>query len=380
MENLHFTEREKVILARIRNEGPIARVRIAKKEKISKPVVTLGVRKLLSVGAVREVGKDVKRSSKGGKQATLLGFVPDFRLTLAVDIGRTKIVAAMIDLDGDIRASHTVSHRENMSKEEFRSLLFEAIGGVTEVVPKEKIIGIGVGIPGVIGSNNGVADFIPVLSLRNVPIKSWIEERFEIETFCENDAALQALSESWKGVAKGKKNVVVINLGAGIGSGVIIDGRLYTGSTGRAGELGYLISNWDNTYYRESFFGELEEKMSGVCLERKLDEFGYHGFTATDLFERDIDDERLRDLIYQGCKSLALALCNLISILNPDIVVMTGGIGYNQFELLTKYTIPLIRNILPNEFVGSVEFARSKFPSEGVLIGAGYLVQKKAFL
>jgi hypothetical protein len=108
LENLHFTEREKVILARIRNEGPIARVRIAKKEKISKPVVTLGVRKLLSVGAVREVGKDVKRSSKGGKQATLLGFVPDFRLTLAVDIGRTKIVAAMIDLDGDIRASHTV--------------------------------------------------------------------------------------------------------------------------------------------------------------------------------------------------------------------------------------------------------------------------------
>jgi hypothetical protein len=59
---------------------------------------------------------------------------------------------------------------------------------------------------------------------------------------------------------------------------------------------------------------------------------------------------------------------------------MTGGIGYNQFEYLTKYTIPLIRNILPNEFVGSVDFARSKFPSEGVLIGAGYLVQKKTFL
>ncbi|TYB85426.1 MAG: ROK family protein [Kosmotoga sp.] len=375
-----LTKREKIILKRIREERMISRVKIAKKENISKPVVTMGVRKLINIGAVKEAGKENKKRARGGKRATLLKFVSDFKLTIAVDIGGTKILTALIDLDGNIKRTERINPKKGISKNRFKKLLLEAIKNITRDISKEKILGIGIGVPGVIESDKGVVDFMPVFSLRDVPIKSWVEQEFGISTFCENDASLQALSESWKGVAKGKKNVIVINLGAGIGSGLIIDGNLYTGSTGRAGEVGYLISEYDNRSYQDSFFGELEEKISGVCLEKRLEEFGYHELTVPDIFANNQMDKRLNDLVVDGFKSLGISLCNLIAILNPEIIVITGGVGYNQFEYIEKYTVPTVNKILPKELSNNVIFAKSKFPDEGVLIGAGYLIQKKTFL
>ncbi len=377
---LGLTKREKVILKRIREEGQISRVKIAKKENISKPVVTMGVRKLLNIGAVKEAGKETKKRARGGKKATLLEFVSDFKLTVAVDIGGTKILTALIDLNGNIKKIERITPKKGIDEKYFRESILEAVRKITKNIPKENILGIGVGVPGVIESDKGVVDFMPVFSLRNVPIKNWIEQEFGITTFCENDASLQALSESWKGVAKGKRNVVVINLGAGIGSGLIIDGDLYTGSTGRAGEVGYLISEYSDQTYKKSFFGELEEKISGVCLEKRLEEYGYNDLTVPDIFENNDKDKKLNKLVVDGFRSLGISLCNLITILNPEIIVITGGVGYNQFEYINKYTIPTVKEILPTELSNNVIFAKSNFPDKGVIIGASYLVQKKTFL
>src|SRR5699024_10311930 len=106
--------------------------------------------------------------------------------------------------------------------------------------PSFRYIGIGVAMHGVVDSENGIAIFAPNLNLRNIPIKEKLETIFELNVKVENDAKLLALGEAWFHSIMENTNMIAVNVGRGIGAGLIIDGKLYSGEHGIAGEIGHM--------------------------------------------------------------------------------------------------------------------------------------------
>jgi len=164
------------------------------------------------------------------------------RLIVGVDVGGTKIAAAGVDGQGNIRG-RVHSPTDVSSPEMTVRSIAEAIEAAIAAsgTSRSGIAAIGLGIPGKVDPERGVGILSVNLGWRNVPVKALLEEDLGIPCFMENDVKVAALGESRYGAGKGLRNMAYLTIGTGIGAGVIIEGKIYRGSTGMAGEIGHTI-------------------------------------------------------------------------------------------------------------------------------------------
>ncbi|MFK4996904.1 ROK family protein [Bacillus sp. N9] len=121
----------------------------------------------------------------------------------------------------------------------------------------EQIFGVGVGVPGITSVDDGIVFDAPSLGWKQYPLKQKLEKKLPFPVYIDNDVNVAVLGEKWKGAAKTKENMLLITLGTGVGCGMIINGRLYRGSTFAAGEIGYLVTD------KNAAEGEYESIFSG---------------------------------------------------------------------------------------------------------------------
>jgi len=367
---------EAKVLECIRQFRPISRAHIAVKTGLSKPVVSQAVERLIREGIVRE-SKKGKSTLRGGKRPTLLEFNPNWKFVVGIDVGGSKIRAAITDLDGNMK--HEIERKIHRIR--FVDDLVDQISSLLTDMKchNYELLGIGVGVPGTCDRNTGKVRYIPAFDLRDVPLKKILETKFNVPVFVENDVTLNALGEMWKGAARGLRNVLLVALGTGTGAGLILNGTLYTGARGMAGEIGYLVTDWSAEKDVEHRFGRLERWFSGYTFEQFLKERRIRS-TLNQVFEKLESHTDFREFFDVACEHLALAIANALCLLDPDVVVLSGGIGYNQYDKILAKIDPIVSKTVPAEILEHVQFKRAELAELGVVMGAVCYVQKELFV
>jgi glucokinase len=271
-----------LILELIRNEGPIARSRIARQLSVSLPTVMRVVDELIEEGFVRTLDT---LESTGGRPRPLLAFNGKAYAAVGVDLGGTKMFGTVADLEGNVLHETYVPWKDTGpedSLEALRKLIGELLG-----VPRplgQRMRGIGVGAPGVTLSHEGIVTWAPSLGWRDLPLKQILTECFDVPVYVDNDVNLSALGELGFGVGRGVENLVCIAVGTGIGAGIIIGGSLYRGHSHSAGEIGYLLPGVEFLRQRYDQFGALESLASGTGIAVRDDRSASQPVDASQAF------------------------------------------------------------------------------------------------
>jgi glucokinase len=261
------------------------------------------------------------------------------RLALTIDIGGTQSRVALIDGRSQIikRASVPTESREGHKVviEEIRKLVSQREFG--------RVAGIGISIAGLLKLDTGTLVYSPNMpGWVNVPIKQIFSDEFHLPVYVSNDASLAALGEHRYGAAKGLDNFIYITVSTGIGGGMVLDGRLYLGADGYAGEVGHMTIDPDGPVCSCGMRGCFEAMASGTAIARDAKERIAACTTSmiSEMVGGDLEkitaatveqaarqgDGLAKDLMYQAAVNLGIGLSSLIIIFNPDAVVVGGGV------------------------------------------------------
>lgn len=316
-----------LVLELIRSDQPISRAGIAKKLNLSRSTVSLIVEQLLHKQFIFEMGLG-ESSQEGGRPGIKLGFNPKSSYGIGVDVGGTKTLIIITDLNGEV---------EYKEKYETPSELEDLIGLIKRSITKSnisesRILAMGVGCPGTVNIHEGIIMDSPSLKLNNYPIGKKLKAHFSFPVFVNNDVNCATLGENWLGNGKDIKNMVFIALGTGIGSGIILNNQLIHGFSYSAGEIGYFLGTEDvkgGKINKEGDYGVLENKISGTALSK-------HGLSPKELLsgypytDKDRENEIVNDFILE----LSIAISNIVSLLNPEKVIIGGGVSESLSDIL----------------------------------------------
>jgi glucokinase len=303
-------------------------------------------------------------------------------LVIAVDLGGTKLLTGAVDEEGVV-VKRTVRPTPVASQAELVAGLESSIEGMLE----DGVAALGIGIPSTIDQPHGLAVASVNIPLAGLDIREHLTTRFGLPAAIENDANAAALAEHRFGAGKGTRHMVMLTLGTGIGGGLILDGELYRGSIGAAGELGHITIDYDGPRCQGHCpgFGHLETLASGTAadeLARERANANPEGDLGRAAREGSAVDARLavqlaaagpgdaRDVLDRIGFFLGVGISSLVNIFNPELVVLGGGFA-RAGDLLFEPARQVVaeRTLSPARDV--VRIVPALLGVEAGLIGAG---------
>jgi glucokinase len=258
---------------------------------------------------------------------------------IGVDAGGTKLLA------GVVHADLTVGHRVRRlwsggDRAEVLNTMVEAVSEARGAAPE--VTAVGFGIPALLDFEAGVAMSSVHLPLEDLAFRALMEERLGLPVYVDNDANLAALAEQRVGAARGARNVVMLTLGTGIGSGIVIDGRVFRGSTGAGAEIGHMTIDEHGPPCQGTCPGRgcLEVMASGTAMGREGTDAGRRHpesalgravaqrglLTGEEVTQLAVGgDEAARSVMAAVGRSLGAGLASVVNIFEPEVVVVGGG-------------------------------------------------------
>ena len=322
---------EQEVLDEIFRGGPITRPQIASSTNLSKATVGAAIERLEQAGIIRTVGQQHGRRGRSPVAYEIRG---NAGFVLGIDIGGTNIRAAAADIFGaPIHDEQLLTSHEGARA--VSAQVIEIAAGVVEHAraTHERLLAAAVSTPGVVDqvtrrvtslaynvSPDGGLD--PLAALR---------ARFDVPVRIENNVNLAALGESWEGLARNVPTFAFVSIGAGVGMGLVVDGELVRGAHGGAGEIGYLPSGHDPYDERHRLHGGLEDEIGAAGILAALrDRSGRKLESVHEVFTLARDgDDAARDVVQGVARRLGVAIASLIAVIDPELVVLGGGIGSN---------------------------------------------------
>jgi len=383
-----------IILDIIRKNKYISRAEIARISKLNPSTVSNLTNELIEMDVLKEVGVG---TSQKGRRPIHLSLNPDGPCVIGVEVVGDRIVSLMVNMEAKIIAKA----RTNINAETGKPAIKKAIGTIREVIKnsgkdKSEIKAIGMGITGLIDSKAGIAKFSPNIGWKDVPIKKIVEEEFGIKTFVDNDAKAMALGEYRFGSGKGSRDLVCINIGEGLGSGIIINGRIYRGANWIAGEIGHNVVDLNGPRCKCGNRGCLETLTSGRAMvshaivaireDRKtlisqLADNEVDKITPRIIFEAaDRKDKLARDIIEEAGEYLGIAIADVINSFDPEVVILGGEIAqFDNFNLMLE---PAKKTAVKHTFGGGIRNTKilvTELGDDSSAIGAATLAIEKLF-
>ncbi len=384
---------QSIVLNITRNYGPISRADIAKKTKLSSTTVSTLVDDLTKQEYLEEIGEG---ESSGGRRPILLKFNPASHFVIGVELEGKNISVAVTDLKINIISKLT----EEIKNSDESLVIDEIINLVQQVIEKsrlkfEKIVGMGVGATGLIDTKMGIIRQAVNLNWKDVPLKNLIEKKFdEIPIYIDNIANVAALGEKWAGAGREAKNLIYIRIGTGIGAGIILNGTIYEGSNGNAGEIGHMTIEPNGPRCRCGNRGCLEALASGAAITKRaitemlggrdtlikeLTSGSIEEITAKIVAEAAKMGDKLSLEIWEEVgEYLGIAIANLINMYNPQIIIIGGGVAQAE-KLLFE---PIKRTVKKRALPGPgklVKIVPSQLGENVSIIGAASLALEKTF-
>jgi glucokinase len=314
------------------------------------------------------------------------------RWVVGVDIGGTNLVVGLIPAEGGapmgLRSRATNPERGadacvddivRMAEEAIEETLAEHGGSRADVA------GVGIGCPGPLDLDAGVVIATPNLGWTDYPIRDRISNALRLSATLDNDANCATYGEYWQGAGRGVKNLVGVTLGTGIGGGVILDGRIARGASGSAGELGHTTIDFTGRRCACGNYGCLEAYASGpniAARAREGLEVGYES-VLTELVDGDLErltaltvyealvlgDEYAHEVMRETAKILGAGIANIVNLLNPEVVVVVGGVTRAGDHLFG----PLRSEVRRRAFASAVAACRilpGELPETAGVVGA----------
>lgn len=321
-----------IILNKIRTDAPISRAQIAKETKLTPPTVSSNVKELIEQGIVIE---SKLGESQGGRKPTMLLINQQAFYVIGVDAGPEKIDCILVDLAGSIIQRSSSRLTTPITNEQYLTILKDCIHTCMQSTPAimDNMIGIGVAMHGVVEVKTGTSLFAPILGLTNIPIKEELEKEFMLSVKVENDARAMALGESWFGDQGEVDSMLAVNIGHGVGAGLVIDGKLYHGAQDIAGEVGHMTIDLHGEVCECGNRGCLQTFITGPALVRRAKksllsvEGENQQISGEKIYELAISGhEDFRTLLRETGEIIGIGLTNLIHIINPEKIVLGGGV------------------------------------------------------
>ncbi|MDN4526117.1 ROK family protein [Fictibacillus fluitans] len=305
---------------------------------------------------------------------------------IGVDIGGTNVESAIFTPDGTIVAS-----REFSTQDFVDSGVLEELARQTKEMAEEKnirwneISAVGIGAPGIIDPARGIVFNAPNLKWKDYQLKEEAEALLDVPVYIDNDVNTGLLGEVYYGAAKGKDNVLLFMIGTSIGAGMMVNGQIYRGAHWASGEVGHMISDPEAASggfapIRDGY-GFLSSKMGGVAIahhyqEAKRLEGGYSEEQLRDIKTSDVfsladqGDKLANGIIREGIVHMGMAIVNAAALLNPQVIVLGGGVA-----LSGQWFIGKIRSML-DEFVPCpTELVLAGLEDQSAIYGALALCQ-----
>ncbi|RHW42682.1 ROK family transcriptional regulator [Neobacillus notoginsengisoli] len=382
-----------LILNIIRRHEPISRSEIAKLTKLTPPTVSNLVKELLQAGIVIE---QKLGESSGGRKPTLLTLNGDNFHVVGLDVGSRSIKAIITTITGKLLVKKNFPLPPEVTKEMLLNFLKEAIHTIKQSghINVDKIIGIGVAMHGIVDIEKGESIFAPNLDLQNIPIKEVLEKEFKMAVKVENDARAMSLGELWFGHGGSYNSFVCVNAGRGIGAGIVINGKLFHGSNCISGEIGHMIIDVNGPKCSCGNFGCLQAFASGPAIAeavKKRIKMGYSGLIS-ELAGND-PDKVTGELVYEAAKKgdqlctaaleqaghyLGIGLTNLIHTLNPDKIIIGGGVSNAQDFVFDAINRTVLQKAVTKP-AKNTEILISKFGDDATVMGAVALILVELF-
>lgn len=379
---------KKKIIAYFANINNATIADLAKELNASTPKVTHLLNELLQEGLVHDYGKV---DSTGGRRPNLYGMAPDAGFFIGVEVKKYHINLGLLDFKKNlVKFVEKVPYDLQNTAASLDELCKIVAKFVDELpVGREKILGAGVNLSGRINYATGYS--YSFFHFDEEPLSKVIEARIGIRTFLENDSRAMAYGEFSSGTVNNEKNVLFVNHDHGIGLGILINGQLYYGKSGFAGEFGHIPFFNNELICHCGKKGCLETEASGQALLRKFQEKLKEGFssavmrkhkqpeqvTLTDIIHAANNDDMLAiELIAEVGEKLGKGIAMLINLFNPELVVLGGSISttadYIRLPVksaINKYSLSLVNN--------DTQLILSRLGERAGIIGACLLVRNK---
>lgn len=371
-----------IILNKIRTSSPISRAQIAKDTKLTPPTVSNNVKELIEQGFVKE---SELGESQGGRKPTMLLINQKAFYIIGVDIGPGTIKCVLTDLIGDILISRSTKLTTPIANEKFLTLLQDSIQEVFDEAPPktDKILGIGIAMHGVVDIETGTSLIAPNLGLTNIPIKKALEEEFELDVIVENDARAMALGEAWFGEHGPIDSMMAVNIGRGVGAGLVSDGELYHGAHDIAGEVGHMTIDIHGDICECGNRGCLQTLTTGDAIAEKarvhIEENGSLPIAGESVYElAQQGNLACISILEETGSMIGIGLTNLIHTMNPKKIILGGGVMKSEEFILPTILKSVEERVLTPK-AKKTEVVISELGDNATIIGAVALLLVDVF-
>ncbi|GMQ59109.1 ROK family transcriptional regulator [Vallitalea sediminicola] len=316
------------IFKMILKDGPISRTDIEKTLKLSAPSVSRIVESLIKEDLVKEVGKE---DTYVGRKPISLIVNKNASYIIGINISKSNIYICITNLMSEIIYKDTLSitsiDEADILLEELDKLIMTAINNAQ--ISKDKLLGIGVASRGILDYESGT-----ILKLKkgivDVPIKIFLEERYDCVIIVENNTNTDLIGEYLinNKLSSSKKSLIYIYLGEGVGGSIICNNQLVRGKNNLAGKIGHMIIQPDG---EECYCGK-KGHLEAYCSKAAIENTYKYKKSVTDVQLTDIckmanaNDEVCVEIINNALKKIAIAVSNLLVVINPDVIVISGEI------------------------------------------------------
>lgn len=362
------------ILNLIREKKPVSRSELAKITGMSPTSVGRIVSELIELGLIKET--ELASSKVVGRKALLLDTEPNSVYAVCVQIDEDVSRIGIIDFDGTIIEERScICDAHSMDWREFSNRICEEIEKIIAETyfEKSKIIGVGIGLPGLIDNVNGIVLFSPQLRWENVKLTEYFKNRLGYHITIDNVIKAKALAENTYGSARDAKRMVFVHFGTGVGSALIVDNRIYRGITNSAGEIGHTTINPN---------GRLCDCGRRGCLQTYITERALLQEARTikdisgidEIFEASSRGEGWAASIVDNLHTyISIAICNIICMYNPNAVII-GGKMMKQPPEVESIIKGKVDKLIWAQFKGSYEIKCSSLGERAGMLGMSILL------
>ncbi|WP_102345595.1 ROK family glucokinase [Bacillus sp. Marseille-P3661] len=313
---------------------------------------------------------------------------------VGVDLGGTTIKIAFISKEGEILCKWQIATDTTNNGDNIISDITTAINKKLEElkVEKNKLLGIGIGAPAFLEIETGYVYQAVNIGWENFDLKTNLEGHIQLPVVVDNDANVAAIGEMWKGAGVGAKNIICITLGTGVGGGVITNGKIVHGANGMAGEIGHIKvipEGGENCNCGGSGCLETVASANGMVklaldslsvypqslLNEKLKKHGV--INSKIIFESAMNgDEYAKKVIDQACYYLGLAVANIANVLNPEKIIIGGGVS-SAGELLLSPIKKHFQKFALKRVFERADLSVATLGNDAGVIGGAWLVKNK---
>lgn len=323
------------------HSGGISRVEMAQELGMTRAAISTIVNDLLSIGIVREAEQRSLRNE--GRPARILEINPEYGNVIGIDLGASHVTLLIANT-----AAHVLYEREEpLDITAGPQVVLEKINSLVQAglnesgISWDAILAIGVGVPGPIDAHSGSVISPPIMpGWHGYPIRAALEERWKRAVSLNNDAELGAVGEWAFGAGRGERYLAYIKVGTGVGAGLLLDGKIYRGATGSAGEIGHITIDENGPQCTCGNYGCVEAYAGGRAIARAAREAVQKGM-RTQLSSLPLEkitalevanaarrgDFLAQQIIARAGEHLGIAIAGVVNLFNPTTIIIGGGVA-----------------------------------------------------